>query len=222
MSHYSVEHFDLPGYDQPIKNDYWTIGSDTLLIMLPGLGYTNQMPLMFYLHEIAQARSWDVLQVHYDYRTVPRETSSEEWIARFLGDVRPLIDAAMEKGRYKNVVLAGKSIGTNVMTTLLSRGFEGATAFIWLTPLLRSEPVRQAVMNNGPSIALFGDKDYAVADVNLTPISQAGVHMIIVPGADHSMMIEGNVPESIAMLAHSMRELENWLDEALATSGEDE
>lgn len=220
MADYSVESFDLPGYDQPIRNDYWSCGSDTLMILLPGLGYTNQMPLMFYLHEIAQARAWDALQIHYDYRTVPRETSSEDWIARFLADTRPLIDAALAKGKYTNVVLVGKSIGTNVMTTLLARGFEGATHFIWLTPLLRSEPVRQAVMNYGPSIAVFGDKDYAVADVNLTPISQAGAHIIVVPGADHSMMIEGSVPESIALLAQAMRELESWLDQTVVSTGE--
>lgn len=222
MDGYTITSLDVQGFEGPVPNEYWSQGSDTLLIMLPGLGYTNQMPLMFYLHEMAINRGCDVLQVNYDYRGVPRETSAADWAARMIGDVQPVINAALEKHSYKNVVLAGKSIGTRVMTTLLARGFNAATAYIWLTPLLVVDQIRDTMMNHGPSVAVFGDKDYAVANVNLTPISQAGVPMLIVPGGDHGLMIEGNVPESIAMLAHTMRELDNWLVETLESTGESE
>lgn len=218
MDGYNIDVLQTQGFDGPVDNRYWTIGSDTLLILLPGLGYTNDMPIMFYLHEIAIARRYDVLQVNYDYRGVPRETSAEEWSARMIADVQPLIEAALAKGSYLNVVLAGKSIGTRVMTTLLARGFEKATAYIWLTPLFASEPVKQAAMNNAPSVAVFGDADYAVANVDLAPIAKAGVRIIVQPEGDHSMMVPGNVPQAIADLANAMRELDTWLGENI-TSG---
>ena len=82
---YSIETLDVQGFDALVPNNYWSKGSDTLLIMLPGLGYTNDMPLLFYLHEIAINRGFDVLQVNYDYRRVPRETSAEEWADRMMG-----------------------------------------------------------------------------------------------------------------------------------------
>lgn len=223
MDDYSIETLPVQGYDALVPNNYWNKGSETLLISLPGLGYTNDMPLMFYLHEMAIARSWDALQVNYDYRTVPRETSAEAWSARMIADVQPTIEAALAKGNYKHVVLAGKSIGTRVMATLLARGFDKATAYIWLTPLLVVEPVRDAAMSNGPSIAVFGDADYAVANVDLAPIAQAGVRMIIMPGGDHGMLVkDASVPESIAELANVMQELDTWLDRTVVSTGDTE
>lgn len=222
MDGYSITTLDIDGYDARVANSYWTNGSDTLLIMLPGLGYTNQMPLMFYLHQLAIAKSWDVLQVDYDYRRIPQQTSGEEWSARMLADVQPAIDTALAQGSYRHVVLAGKSIGTRVMSVLLENGFDKATAYVWLTPLLRAESVRTAIMKQQPSVAIFGDQDYAVQGVELGPIAQAGTSMIVMPGGDHGMMIQGSVPESIAGLALVINELDAWLDQHVAASGDPE
>jgi dienelactone hydrolase len=222
MDGYSVETLGVQGYDAQVPNNHWTNGSETLLIMLPGLGYTNEMPLLFYLRESAMRRSWDVLQVNYDYRAVPRDTSAEEWSVRMVKDSRPVIDAALAKGHYKHVVLAGKSIGTSVMSALLRRGFDKATAYIWLTPLLRGKPVHDAVTTYSPSVAVFGDADYAVDGVNLAPIAQTGVRMIVMPGGDHGMMTQATVPESIAALAQVMHELEAWLNQNVASTGDTE
>lgn len=217
MEGYNVESLPIQGYEAPVPNRYWSNGSNTLMIMLPGLGYTNDMPIMFYLHHMALDRGYDVLQVNYDYRSVPRETSAQEWSARMLADVQPAIDAAVAKGNYANIILAGKSIGTRVMATLLANGFDKATGYIWLTPLFVAEPVKEAAMNNGPSIAIFGDADYAVANVDLAPIARAGVRIVVLPGGDHSMMIDGPVPESIAELAQAMKELDAWIGQSITT-----
>lgn len=221
MDGYKIEMLEVQGYDAPVPNTYWSHGSDTLMILLPGLGYTNDMPIMFYLHQLSTGRGYDVLQVNYDYRSVPRETSAEDWSARMLADVRPTIDAALAKGTYRHIVLAGKSIGTRVMATLLAHGFDMATGYIWLTPLFVSEPVKQAAMKNGPSVAVFGDADYAVANVHLPTIAQAGVEMVIQPGGDHGMMLPGRVPESISDLARAMQEVDSWLARTV-TSGDTE
>lgn len=211
MDGYNITAHQIQGYDGPIDNRHWMIGSDTLMVLLPGLGYTNEMPIMFYLNETALNRRYDVLQVNYDYRNVPRETSAEDWSARMLADVRPTIDAALAKGNYTNIILAGKSIGTRVMATLLAHGFDKATAYIWLTPLFVSPPVRKAAMEHLPSLAVFGDADHAVKDAPLGEIAKEGVQMIIQPDGDHSMMVPGNIPESITDLARTMHEVDAWL-----------
>ncbi len=221
MDGYKVTTLEVQGYDAPVPNSYWSIGSDTLLVLLPGLGYTNQMPILFYLNEIGMSRRYDVLQVDYDYRGVPRETSAEEWSARMIGDVQPTIEAALANGKYQNVILAGKSIGTRVMASLLNSGFDKATAYIWLTPLFVAEPIRKIAMEHLPAVAVFGDADYAVKDVDFGEIARAGVYLIIQPGGDHSMSIPGNVPESIVDLAKAMQEIDAWLARTI-TSGVNE
>ena len=211
MDGYKIDSLDVQGFDAPVPNSFWSIGSDTLLVLLPGLGYTNEMPIMFYLHELAINRRYDVLQVNYDYRGIPRDTSAEAWSARMIGDVQPAIEAALAKGSYQNVILAGKSIGTRVMAALLAHGFDKATAYIWLTPLFMAEPIREIAMKYLPAVAVFGDADYAVKDVDFGKIANAGVYLVIQPGGDHGMMIPGNVPESIADLAKAMHEIDGWL-----------
>lgn len=221
MDGYKIETLDVQGFDAPVPNNYWSKGGDTLLVLLPGLGYTNEMPILFYLHELGIDRGYDVLQVNYDYRSVPRDTSAEDWSARMLGDVRPTIDAALAKGSYKNVILAGKSIGTRVMASLLNSGFDKATAHIWLTPLFMAEPIRKLAMSHSPSIAVFGDADYAVANVDLAEIAKAGVRLVIQPGGDHSMQIRGDIPQSINDLANAMKEIDSWLN-LVVSSGDNE
>lgn len=222
MENYHVTSITVPGHDGEVPNSFWLNGSDTLLVLLPGLGYTNQMPVMFYLHELAEAHRWDLLEIDYDYRRVPRETTSEQWTARFVADVEPILHAAVARGGYGKLVLAGKSIGTSVMTSILNHGIQAATAYIWLTPLLRNPHVYESVKTHHPSIAVFGDADYAVQDVDLAPLAQAGVKLVIAPGADHGMMIPGNVPESIANLARAMQELDDWLEQNVVAIGENE
>lgn len=219
MDGYTITSHDIQGYEGLVDNRHWTIGSKTLMVLLPGLGYTNDMPIMFYMNETALNRRYDVLQINYDYRSVPRETSAEEWSARMLADVRPTIDAALANGNYTNIILAGKSIGTRVMATLLAHGFDKATAYIWLTPLFVSEPVRKAAMEHLPSLAMFGDADFAVKDAPLADIAKAGVELVIQPGGDHSMMVPGNIPESINDLARAMHELDTWLARTIPAGG---
>lgn len=219
MEAYNVTSLNITGYDAPVANTWWMLGSDTLLVMLPGLGYTNQMPLMFYLRELGIARRWDVLEVNYDYRHIARDTSAEEWSARFVADVLPAMEAANARGEYRQIVLAGKSIGTNVMSTILNKGFTAATAFIWLTPLFHSPAVREAMTTHQPAVAVFGDQDFAAKDADLASIAKSGVHMIVMPGGDHSMMIENHVPESIFAMAQIMHELDNWLEQTVVSTG---
>ena len=211
MEGYATTRITTDGYDGQVPNTWWFCGSDTLLVLLPGLGYTNQMPLMFYLHQLGTGRRWDILEIDYDYRSVPRDTTAAEWDARFIADVEPMLRAAIARGGYTRIVLAGKSIGTRVITSLVNHGFGGNLVYLWLTPLLISPAVYDAVKSHAPAVAVFGDADYAVQNVDLAPLANAGVSLIIVPEGDHGMSIPGDVPRSVAELARVLRELDTGL-----------
>lgn len=38
MDDYDITRLDAVGYDGPVPNESWRIGSDTLMVMLPGFG----------------------------------------------------------------------------------------------------------------------------------------------------------------------------------------
>lgn len=215
MDQYTISQLHVSGFDGEVPHDYWDAGSSTLLIMLPGLGYTNQMPIMFYLHEMAMQRSWDVLQVNYNYRGMTGHTPKEERDARFLGDCMPLIQAALAQREYTNVILAGKSIGTRVMTTLLEHGFDKAAAYIWLTPLFADPDVFTAARSVNPGIAVYGDADPAMGGVGEEQVVEAGIATIVVPGGDHSLEVASGIPDSIAALARAYQQLDAWLTDTI-------
>lgn len=210
-----MERYTISSLDAPVPNDYWDNGSETLLVMLPGLGYTNQMPVMFYVHQMAMARNWDILQVNYDYRGLHQDLPRDAWDDRFVIDCLPAIEAALAQREYTHVVLAGKSIGTRVITALLAAGFDHPTAYIWLTPLFTAPEIFQAAREHRPSVAVFGDNDFAMDGVDPDSLEQSGIHSIVMPGGDHGLQIAGKVADSIEALAACYRQLDSWLTDTV-------
>lgn len=206
-----VDRYAISELDGAVPNSLWDAGSSTLLVMLPGLGYTNQMPVMFYLQQLAMARGWDVLQVNYDYRGMSRDVPADERDARFVSDARPLVEAALDARERDDVILAGKSIGTRVMAALLNDGFDAATAYIWLTPLFADPDVLKSAGRATPSVAVFGDEDSAMGEVTRADLAAADISSIVMPGGDHSLGLKSRPVDSIAALADVYRQLDDWL-----------
>lgn len=211
MDDYDITQLDVTDYDVAVPNEYWCIGSDTLLVMLPGLGYTNQMPLMFYIQELAMARHWDIVQVNYDYRGM-MGTTQEERVYRITADCQIVMDAALAKGGYKRIVLAGKSLGTLAMTALLKGGISRDAISLWLTPLINWPEVREVMTTSAPNAAVvIGTRDDHYDPLFVEELRNMGAQVAIVDGGDHSLDIEGDVDESIGVLRQVIGALDRFL-----------
>jgi len=98
-----------------------------LAVMLPGIRYTADMPLLYYTTQVLQYHGVDVLQLHPDYDTPAfQKAPVKERLSRMTHDTRAGLEAGLAAGSYRQVVLAGKSIGTLSMALLLdaSTGLE--------------------------------------------------------------------------------------------------
>lgn len=207
-----MEDYEVTQLDVPVPNEFWRIGSDALLVMLPGVGYTNQMPWMFYVHELAIARRWDVLQVNYDYRGMSG-TTQEERVQRLTADCRTTLDAALAEGDHTEVVLVGKSLGSIVMASLLRTGIAQDLSMIWLTPLLRLPEVREAITANaGCSAVVIGTRDDHYDAEVIAEMEGQGAMVRVVDGGDHSLDIEGDVGASIGALREVINALDGYLE----------
>jgi hypothetical protein len=210
MQDYDITELDVFGYDAPVLNEFWAVRSDTLLVMLPGVGYTNQMPVMFYLHELAIARRWDILQVNYDYRGM--SGTDEERLERLTVDCRAALDAALTEGRHTKVVLAGKSLGTIAMTTLLQAGIEPDVTALWLTPIVRRPEVREAMSVSAPTSAVaIGTRDDHYDREFLMELRAKGALVDVVEGADHSIDVQEGVGASIGVMRQVIEVLGGFL-----------
>ena len=189
--------------------------ADTLAIMFPGLRYTCDMPLLYYPSRLFAQRGADVLQVNSDYTQPEYQSASQGEQADWLtADAQAALRAGKAQRNYKRLILMGKSIGTLALAHLVSKSIEKGTITIWLTPLLRQQPlVSAALLFKGPALYIAGTGDPIFASGPMQRIQDAtGAETLIVEGADHSMEIPGDLLQSIQIMERILRGTANFLD----------
>ena len=205
----------INGYrNEPVPNTFFQQpGSSTrIAIMLPGIGYTCQMPLLYYLTNLMLALGADVLWVEYQYNRRPdfQALSDDEQKRWLLSDVTAACHAALARP-YDLVTLAGKSLGTIALGHLLTKEPQFAhSQAIWLTPLLKNEMLRGQLREaRQRSLLAIGTSDKQYDPSVLEELKAlSNVRAVILEEADHSLEIKGQLLKSIKFIGDLMREIE--------------
>ena len=210
--------------DQPVPNIFFhqEEGVKTLAVLLPGLNYTCDMPLLYYFTRLLELRGADVLQLHANYTSTDFQTASPlERIQRLSGDGRKEHDSAVESGlarqSYTRLVLVGKSIGTLALAHLIGTPNGAEAVTIWLTPLLGQPCLVEAAMKSrGPTLFVAWTADPAFDAAALARIQEStGAEAFLVEGANHSLEIPGDPLGSIRIIGEIMQGLASFLDQHL-------
>lgn len=201
---YDRAEIKINGYRGEVKNTFYRQHEETgkIAIMFPGMGYTCQMPLIYYPTMLLLDLGFDVLWVETDYGDNEEfmslgDDEKEEWMR---GDASAALDAAFERRNHKRLILLGKSLGTGSLAVLsASDSLLADTRFCWLTPLLKDNDVFNAINSvKGRSLLVIGTADPRYDKALLEKIKDGGrVAVLEAGGADHSLEIAGNVPASL-------------------------
>src|SRR3954452_19250705 len=112
---------------------------DQLVLLLPGLGYTLDMPLFFYIQMACLDSGFDVLRMESAYNRDPgfAAATNDEQVDWITTDARAALHATLGHSKYLAAIIIGKSLGTLAMPALLA---DPVTAnqmvqSVWLTPL---------------------------------------------------------------------------------------
>ncbi len=203
------------GYDKkPIKNTLLSMGkSEKLAIVFPGIGYNCQMPVLYYPTLTLLENGYDVLWVEYNYKNEGfGKRSDKEKVSWMNFDAEASYDAALRKGRYKHVLLVGKSLGTFALVFLNSK--KKIDRSLWLTPLLKTaNAVNVELFDDIKKVCkgglfIIGTEDSHYDKRRMDGLIKSGAEFIAIDGADHSMEIEGNVHKSLAALEKIIKETE--------------
>lgn len=202
------ESLEIAGYrGEPVPNTFFRQDRDTdhLAIILPGIGYTCQAPLLFYSSRLLLQWDADVLLVEYAYNRRPDfsslpEDQQERW---YFADVAASCQAALQQRPYRRVTLVGKSLGTLGMGYLVSTEPALRDAWgIWLTPLLRNDELREQIKGwGGMSLFVIGTRDPHYDRRLLDEVQSAtGGDVLVVDGGDHILEVSGDVWKSLVAL----------------------
>ena len=152
-------------------------------VILPGIRYFSQAPLLWFAREAAQAGGWSVVEV--DERA-PRDQEPFEWMR---GQAERALEAA---AGAELIVVIGKSLGS-VAATLVSG------PAIWLTPLLDRPEVAEAIGSATAPTLLVGSSADPTWAGGAVP-ENASVEVLELEGLDHSLQVSRDPIASVDVL----------------------
>jgi hypothetical protein len=152
-------------------------------VVLPGVRYFSQAPLLWFAREVAQARGWSVVEVD------ERAPAGEEPFGWMREQAKRALDAASSA---RQVVVVGKSLGS-IAATLVNG------PAVWLTPLLtRPEIVAALGAVDAPTLLVGSRADPTWAE-GAVPDNPA-LEVLELEGLDHSLQLSGDPLASLDAL----------------------
>ena len=216
---YGATTLAITGYrDEPVPHTFLRQGEHArhVAILLPGIGYTCDMPLLYYPARLLLARGADVLRVEYAYQQradFQTATADEQgrWVA---ADVTAAYQAVLAQRDYEQITFVAKSLGTLALGPVLTADQRLARAHVvWLTPLLRIDHLRAHIVRwGGHSLFVIGTADPYYDEAYLAEVQHA-THgeTIVVDGADHSLEISSDVLRSLEAMMQVMRAMQQFV-----------
>ena len=219
MMKYTRKTLSIKGYHNiPVPNSFIQQQHEThhLALVLPGIRYPVNGPVLYYPTNLLLAKRADVLHVEYAYYQHPEfQDGSDEERLQWIGtDVVAAYRTAMSERSYIHLTLIGKSLGTLAMGHLLAtETLPGQVEAIWLTPLLRHDHLHQQILACPyRSLLMIGTADLHYDAARLSEIQKGTEHeTLTIDGADHSLDLEDRVLPSIRVLEKLMCTLERFL-----------
>jgi hypothetical protein len=151
-------------------------------VVLPGVRYFSQAPLLWFAREAAQAAGWSVLELS---ERAPAGEEPFEWM-------RGRAESALSAAGAGTVAVIGKSLGSAAAPLVAERGLPA----VWLTPLLVRPEVASSV--RAPCLLVGSAADPTWADGEHS--GGGSVEVLEFDGLDHSLQVEGDPSASLDVL----------------------
>jgi len=171
---------------------------DRCVVVLPGMQYTTQAPLLWFAREVAAARGWSALEV---LDSLPEGDDPFGW-------ARNRARRALDRAEADEVVVIGKSLASAAAGLVADRVLPA----VWLTPLLdRTRVVDDLSRAARPALLIGGSADAvwapdALADSGLLQVVQ-------LDGLDHSLQRPGDPGASLDALRAVATRIDRFLAE---------
>jgi hypothetical protein len=173
-------------------------------VVLPGVRYFSQAPLLWFAREAAQAAGWSVLELS---ERAPGDREPFEWMRERAASALEAVSSSA------TVAVIGKSLGSAAAPLVAERGLPA----VWLTPLLVRPDVVSALSSSSAPALLVG----SAADPTWSDGEQPGggsVSVLEFEGLDHSLQVEGDPLASLDVLRQVTERIRDFLESQASSS----
>jgi hypothetical protein len=154
-------------------------------VVLPGVAYFSQAPLLWFAREAARQRGWSVLELT---ERAPADQEPFPWML-------DRAERALGATSAGTVAVIGKSLASAAAGLVAERGLPA----VWLTPLLvRPEVVEALRASPAPALLVGSPADPTWGDGRV-PDGPA-IAVLELEGLDHSLQVEGDPLASLDVL----------------------
>ena len=204
-----------------VPNTFFRQDSDTahLALILPGLNYTCDMPLLYFATQVMLEAGADVVQVKYDYirtRSVSAAFALTERFGKLKEDVISVAQIALQQRSYKHLTVIGKSLGTLAIPHLLEADLSlRPQTCVYLTPILNElVPKRDLIQTCPRNLFVIGTSDRYYDPGSISHmISPQADNFMIIDGVNHSLEYPEDSLHSLEVLDKVIRGMQNFLME---------
>ncbi len=208
----------IHGYrDEPVPNRFHRqdLEADHLALVLPGFGYSCDMPLRYCTVSHLLDVDADVLQVDYAYDRRPdyRSLVADERLRWLRADVAAAWQAAVAQRPYRRFTAVGKSLGTRALPELLAaepRLQDAQT--IWFTPVWHEDAVFEHLRGGAhPALVVIGTADPAYDAARVEALrAVSGCAVLVIPDAEHALEVPGDVVRSVQAVEQALRAVQRF------------
>lgn len=182
-------------------------GSDTLAVILPGIGYTIDRVTLEYSSELALKLGFDLLKVEYGFQVARKEFNVEKEFDIIVEETLEIVQNALSEN-YKNIVIIGKSIGTCVQNLLNDRIKGYNIENVYISPI--NKTVEMGIKEN--SLVITGTKEPLLSKENLEKIRDiSGADLVTIKDGNHSLNIEKDPIKSLRSQTEVIEFIEGFL-----------
>ncbi|MGG2088564.1 alpha/beta hydrolase [Priestia aryabhattai] len=183
-------------------------GGSRICFMFSGLSYTYEKPLLYYVTMLMLKHGIDVVHIHYTYPKELMTKSTDEIAAVMLQDIDLVLQDVLSHHDYKNIIFAGKSIGTIPLIQRMMKddAYKDAVMLL-LTPLLTRTELFESLLESTythKGLIVIGSHDHYYTEA-VHQLKTNTMNIAVIENADHSLDV-------LYSPAESLRGLETVLD----------
>jgi alpha/beta superfamily hydrolase len=197
---------------RPLPHTFYEGEGAGLLIVLPGLHYGPDGPVLYLLAKQLQEQGWDTLGVTYGFQAAMSFPWTEH-AGDMLAECRAALEVALGRREYPRVAIVGKSLGTIVLVQLCAQGVvpDGARV-AHLTPPV-GNPVFDAafVETRQPAYIAIGTQDTFYDESALKALTEKRPASVrVLEGADHGLDVKGDLAATLRVVGRVVEDMSQF------------